>query len=97
MISASSVKHLMTEAEMEDLMVLQDEDGVGLALLALQALWMKVKALMTLEKLWVFFRRLMITSLEGLTGLVEMRLTDLVTVSLISRDEQGTVGQLDLL
>ena len=58
---------------------------------------MKVKALMTLDKLWVFFMRLMITFLEGLTGLVEMRLTDLVTVSLISRDEQGTVGQLDLL
>ena len=96
MISASSVKHLMTEAEMEDLMVLQDEDGVGLALLALQALWMKVKALMTLEKLWVFFRRLMIKSWDWQTGMVVMMLTDLVGGSQVGRDVQIVVGQVDL-
>ena len=56
---------------------------------------MKVRALITLERLWVCSRRLVIKSWDWQTGMV-MMLTDLVGVSHAGRDVQIVVGQVDL-
>ena len=85
MVSVALAKHLISEDEMEVLTVFQVTASVGLALQALQALWMKVRAFTTFEKLWLCSRRLMIRSWDGLTGIVAMMLTDLVGVSQAGR------------
>ncbi|MBZ5782453.1 hypothetical protein, partial [Klebsiella aerogenes] len=72
MSSASLAKHLMMNEEMEIMMEFQDLAGEGLALQALQDLWMNAKALVTLDRLWVCSRSLMIRSWDGLTVVVVM-------------------------
>ena len=96
MISVALAKHLIMEDEMEVLTVFQVVTGVGLALQSQQALLMKVRALITLERLWVCSRRLVIKSWDWQTGMVVMMLTDLVGVSQAGRDVQIVVGQVDL-
>ena len=95
MTSVLLAKHLMMEDEMEVLTWFQVESGFGFALQVLQVLCMRVMALITLVRLCVCTRRLVIRSWDWLTGMV-MTLIDLVSESEVGRAVQATMGQEDL-
>ena len=73
-VSAVEEKHLMTEERMEILTEFQVVVGLGFCLWVLQILWINVRALTTLERLWLRSRRLVMRSEDGLAATVEMTL-----------------------
>ena len=73
-VSAAEEKYLMTEERMEILMEFQVAMGLGFCLQVLQILWINVRALTTLERLWLRSWRLVMRSEDGLEGTVEIRL-----------------------
>ena len=73
-VSAVEEKHLMTEERMEILTEFQVALGLGFSLRVLQILWINVRALTTLERLWLRSRRLVMRSEDGLMATVEMAL-----------------------
>ena len=77
-VSAAEEKHLRTEERMEVLTEYQVLVGVGFCLRDLQILWINVRALTTLERLWLRSRRLMMRSEDGSVFMVEMTLMVLV-------------------
>ena len=74
MASAAGEKHLRTEERMEVLTEFQELAGLGFCLWVLQTLRIKVRALITLERLWLRSRRLVMRSEDGLMATVEMAL-----------------------
>ena len=62
MASATGEKHLRTEERMDVLTEFQELAVLGFCLRVLQALWIKVRALTTLERLWLRSRRLVMRS-----------------------------------
>ena len=95
MTSVFLTKHLIMEDKMEVLIWFQVESGFGFALQVLQDLWMRVMALITLLRLWVRTRSLVIRSWDWSAGMV-MTLIDLVRVSDVGRAVQTMIGQEDL-
>ena len=77
-VSAAEEKHLRTEERMEVLTEYQVLVGVGFCIRDLQILWINVRALTTLERLWLRSRRLMMRSEDGLAFMMEMTLMVLV-------------------
>ena len=73
-VSAVEEKHLMTEERMEILMGFQVALGLGFCLRVLQILWINIRALTTLERLWLRSRRLVMRSEDGSEGTVAIRL-----------------------
>ena len=69
-VSVAEEKHLMTEERMEFLMEFQIVVGTGFCYRVLQVLCMRVRAEITLERLWLRSRRLMMRSEDGLVGTV---------------------------
>ena len=61
-VSAAEEKHLMTEERMEILTKFQVALGSGFFLRVLQILWINVRAVTTLEMLWLRSRRLVMRS-----------------------------------
>ena len=68
MVSAAEEKHLMTEKRMEILTEL------GFCLRVLLILWINVRALTTLERLWLHSRRLVMMSEDRSAATVEVML-----------------------
>ena len=93
MASAAGEKHLRTEERMEVLTEFQELAGLGFCLRVLQALWIKVRALTTLERLWLRSRRLVMRSEDGLMATVEMALIVLEGRSWKGREVHFLVGQ----
>ena len=81
------------EETMEVLMEFQVVVGTGFCLRVLQALCMNVKAELTLERLWLLSRRLIIRSEDGLEDTVVTRLMVLEGRSFRGRDVQILIGQ----
>ena len=75
MASAAGEKHLRTKERMEVLTEFQELAGLGFCLRVLQTLWIKVRALITLERLWLCSRRLVMRLEDGSEGTVATRLT----------------------
>ena len=73
-VSVAEEKHLMTEERMEILMEFQVVLGTGSFLWVQQLLWMNVRAVTTLERLWLRSRRLVMRSEDGSEGTVAIRL-----------------------
>ena len=73
-VSAAEEKHLRTEERMEILTEFQVVVGLGFCLRVLQILWINVRALTTLERLWLRSRRLVMRSEDGLGATVEITL-----------------------
>ena len=69
--------------------------GLGFCLRVLQILWMNVRALTTLERLWLRSRRLVMRSEDGSEGTVAIRLMVLEGKSLRGRDVHFLIGQED--
>ena len=95
-VSAAAEKLLMMEEEMEILTEFQVKAGLGFCLRVLQLLWMKVSAVITLERLWLCSRRLMMRAEDGSAGTAVVRFMILVGSSLMGRDAQLLIGQDDL-
>ena len=95
MTSVFLTKHLIMEDKMEVLIWFQVESGFGFALQVLQDLCMRVMALITLLRLWVRTRSLVIRSWDWSAGMV-MTLIDLVRVFDVGRAVQTMMGQEDL-
>ena len=76
MTSVDLAKQERMEVRMEVLTELQVTGGFGFFLQVLQALWMRVRALTTLERLWHPSNRLETRSEVGLTGVEVMRLME---------------------
>ena len=93
MISADLAKQERMEVRMEVLTELQVTGGFGFFLQVLQALWMRVRALITLERLWQCFNRLEMRSEVGLTGVEVVRLTDRDGIGSDRRVELALTGQ----
>ena len=76
MASAAGEKHLRTEERMEvgGRNSRSWQGWEGFCLRVLQTLWIKVRALTTLERLWLRSRRLVMRSEDGLMATVEMAL-----------------------
>ena len=92
----SREKLLMMEEEMKILTEIQVEVGLGFCLQVLQLLWMKVSAAITLERLWLGSRRLMMRVEDGSAGTAVVGFMILVGSSLMGRDAQFLIGQDDL-
>ena len=92
-VSASEEKHLRIEDRMEVLTECQVLVGFGFCLRDLHILWMKVRALITLERLRLRSRRLMMRSEDGSVFMVEMTLMVLVGRSWNGRDVHSLIGQ----
>ena len=73
-VLAAEEKHLRTEKRMEVLTEFQVLVGLRFCLRVQQILWINVRALTTLERLWLRSRRLVRRSEDGLTATVEMTL-----------------------
>ena len=95
-VSAAAEKLLMMEEEMEILTEFQVEVGLGFCLQVLQLLWMKVSAAITLERLWLCSRRLMMRAEDGSAGTAVVRFMNLVGILLMGGDTQFLIGQDDL-
>ena len=89
MVSAELAKQLM----MEVLTELQVVGGLGFLLQVLQTLWMRVRAVTTLERLWLWFRRLVMRSVVALTGVEVVRLMDRDGGESERREEHSLIGQ----
>ena len=85
-----------TKERMEALTELQMATGLGFCLRVLQLLWMKVRAVFTLERLWLCSRRLVTRSEDRFAGMAVMRLMVLDGILFRGRDTQFLVGQDDL-
>ena len=70
----------MIKEEMKILTEIQVEVGLGFCLQVLQLLWMKVSAVITLERLWLCSRRLMMRAEDGSAGTAVVRFMILVEV-----------------
>ena len=95
MVSAAEEKHLRTKERMEVLMEFQVVVGMGFSLRVLQVLCMSVRAKITLERLWLHSRRLIMRSEDGLVGTVVTRLMVLEGRSCGGRDVHILMGQED--
>ena len=73
-VSVEVEKLLMMNDEMEILTEFQVALGLGFSLRVLQILWINVRALTTLERLWLRSRRLVMRSEDGSEGTVAIRL-----------------------
>ena len=73
-VSVAEEKHLMTEERMEILTKFQVVVGLGFCLRVLQILWINVRALTTLERLWLRSRRLVMRLEDGSAATVEIML-----------------------
>ena len=73
-VSVAKEKHLMTEERMEILTEFQVTSGTGFCLQVLQILCMNVRAVITLERLWLDSRRLVMRSEDGSVDIVATRL-----------------------
>ena len=73
-VSVAEEKHLMTEERMEILTEFQVALGSGFCLWVLQILWMNVRAVTTLERLWLRSKRLVMRLEDGSEGTVAIRL-----------------------
>ena len=93
MVSAELAKQLMMEVRMEVLTELQVVGGLGFLLQVLQTLWMRVRAATTLERLWLWFRRLVMRSEVALTEVEVVRLTDRDGGGSERREELSLIGQ----
>ena len=93
MVSAELAKQLTMEVKMEVLTELQVASGLGFLLQVLQTLWMRVRAATTLERLWLWFRRLVMRSEVALTGVEVVRLMDRDGGVSERREELALIGQ----
>ena len=93
MISADLAKQERMEVRMEVLTELQVTGGLGFFLQDLQTLWMRVRAQITLERLWQCSSRLEMRSEVGLTGLEVVRWMDRDGVESDRRVELALTGQ----
>ena len=94
MVSAELAKQLMMEVRLEVLMELQVVGGLGFLLQVLQTLWMRVRAAITLERLWLGSSRLVILRSEvALTGVEMVRLMDRDGGESERRKEHSLIGQ----
>ena len=73
-VSTAEEKHLMMEERIEILTEFQVVVGLGFCLRVLQILWINVRALTTLERLWLRSRRLVMMSEDGSAATVEITL-----------------------
>ena len=95
MISVAEEKVLRTEERIEVLMEFQVVVGTGFCLRGLQALCMNVKAEITLERLWLRSRRLILRLEDRLVGIAAWRLMVLEGRSCRGRDVHILIGQED--
>ena len=89
MVSAELAK----QERMEVLTELQVTGRLGSFLQALQTLWMRVRALITLERLWLWSNRLEMRSEVGLTGVEVVRWMDRDGGESERRVELALIGQ----
>ena len=93
MVSAELAKQLTMEVRMEVLTELQVVGGLGFLLQVLQTLWMRVRAAITLERLWLWSSRRMMRSEVALTGVEVVRLMDRDGGESERREEHALIGQ----
>ena len=93
MVSAELAKQLTMEVKMEVLTELQVVGGLGFLLQVLQTLWMRVRAAITLERLWLWSSRRVMRSEIALTGVEVVRLMDRDGGESERREEHSLIGQ----
>ena len=93
MVSAELAKQERMEVRMEVLTEFQVTGGLGFFLQALQTLWMRVRALITLERLWLWSSRLEMRSEVGLTGVEVVSWMDRDWGESERREELALIGQ----
>ena len=93
MTSVDLAKQERMEVRMEVLTELQVTGGFGFFLQVLQALWMRVRALTNLERLWHLSNIFEMRSEVGLTGVEVTRLMERDGVESDRSAELGLTGQ----